>query len=96
MLKQYLSHPLTSGLFHCPGVDIVLDGTQLPIGDQLLRGIVMTDVLHHIPDVRRFFAQASRCIQPGGVIVMWDVRSDRVREKSKPLTGARIEGADLP
>ncbi len=69
-MKEYIPDLLTSELFYCPGVDVVLNGTQLPIGDQALRAIVMTDVLHHIPEIRRFFAQASRCIYPGGVVVM--------------------------
>jgi SAM-dependent methyltransferase len=69
-MKEYIPDLLTSELFYCPGVDVVLNGTQLPIADEILRGIVMTDVLHHIPDVRRFFAQASRCVLSGGVIVM--------------------------
>lgn len=30
----------------------------------------MTDVLHHIPDVRLFFYEASRCLLPGGKIIM--------------------------
>lgn len=30
----------------------------------------MTDVLHHLPDVQRFFADAARCLRPGGVVVM--------------------------
>jgi len=30
----------------------------------------MTDVLHHIPRVRDFFAEAARCVRPGGVVVM--------------------------
>jgi len=38
--------------------------------DGSLRAIVMTDVLHHIPNVESFFAEAARCVRPGGVIVM--------------------------
>jgi hypothetical protein len=30
----------------------------------------MTDVLHHLPQPRRFFAEATRCVRTGGVIVM--------------------------
>src|ERR1041384_7828288 len=30
----------------------------------------MTDVLHHIPEPRLFFAEATRCVQPGGVMAM--------------------------
>ena len=30
----------------------------------------MTDVLHHLPQPRRFFAEASRCVGPGGRVIM--------------------------
>jgi SAM-dependent methyltransferase len=30
----------------------------------------MTDVLHHIPQPRQFFREASRCVRSGGVIAM--------------------------
>ena len=30
----------------------------------------MTNVLHHLPDARRFFRQAGECVRPGGVVVM--------------------------
>jgi SAM-dependent methyltransferase len=69
-MKEHVPGLITSEVFYCPGVDIVLDGMRLPIDSQALRAIVMTDVLHHIPDVRRFFREASRCIDPGGVVVM--------------------------
>src|SRR5205814_35857 len=69
-MKEYVPELITSECFYCPGTDVVLDGTCLPIGDGELRGIIMTDVLHHVPDVRLFFRQASRCLRPGGVVVM--------------------------
>jgi SAM-dependent methyltransferase len=30
----------------------------------------MTNVLHHLPDAAAFLAEASRCVKPGGAIVM--------------------------
>jgi len=42
----------------------------LPLADEALYGIVMIDVLHHLPQPRRFFIEAVRCVQPGGVIAM--------------------------
>jgi len=38
-------------------------------------------VLHHVPDVRAFFAEAARCVRPGGVMVMiepWVTRWSRL------------------
>jgi SAM-dependent methyltransferase len=61
---------ITSEVFSSPGVQIVADAQRMPFADESLRAIVMTDVLHHMPDVRRFFAESARCLRPGGKIVM--------------------------
>lgn len=69
-LAECLPGLLTSEVFYCPGVRLVLDGRQLPFADQTLRAIVMTDVFHHIPAVQRFLREAGRCVRPGGIIAM--------------------------
>lgn len=69
-LSELLPNMITSDLFVCSGLSAVLDGQQLPFVDRSLRAIVMSNVLHHIPDARRFFAEAARCVHPGGVVVM--------------------------
>jgi SAM-dependent methyltransferase len=51
-------------------VRLVADAQLLPLENQSLRGIVMCDVLHHIPHPRRFFSEATRCVRRGGVITM--------------------------
>lgn len=61
---------ITSEIFFVPGVRVVLDGCALPFADDSLRGIVMTDVFHHLPDARRFMSEASRCVGVGGSVVM--------------------------
>ena len=53
-----------------PGVDRVVDARALAFDDNALDGIVMVDVLHHIPDVSLFFQEASRCVKAGGLVVM--------------------------
>jgi SAM-dependent methyltransferase len=71
-LQELLPGLITSEVFWLPGVRLVLDGQELPLASGSLRGIVMTNVLHHLPRVRRFFAEASRCLKPGGVLVMME------------------------
>ena len=68
--KQFASNLITSELFPTPGVDRIVDAQHLPFAHDELDGIVMTDVLHHIPDVARFFQEASRCIKVGGQMLM--------------------------
>jgi len=69
-MGDYIPSLVASEVFHCPNIDVVCDATSLPLSDGSLRAIVMTDVLHHIPNVESFFAEAARCVRPGGVIVM--------------------------
>ncbi len=69
-LGEFIPGLITSDIMPCPGVRVMLDGLQLPFADGSLRGIVMTDVLHHLPDQRRVFREAARCVRPGGVVSM--------------------------
>lgn len=70
-LKEIMPQGLiTSELFPKPGVDRVIDAQSIYMPDSSLDGIVMTDVLHHIPDCSSFFSECVRLIRPGGRIVM--------------------------
>ena len=69
-LRDFIPGLVTSEILPCPDVDIILDGYELPFVDNSLRGIVMTDVFHHLPHPRNFLKEATRCVKPGGVIVM--------------------------
>jgi len=82
---------ISSEVFYCPHVDVILDGQLLPFAPAGLRAIVLTNVLHHIPNVRAFFREAARCVRPGGVITMiepWITRWGRfvyVRMHKEPF-----------
>ena len=69
-LKGVIPGLITSEVFYPTDMDVVLDGQQLPFKSQTLRGIVMINVLHHLPQPRKFLSEASRCIDTGGVIIM--------------------------
>lgn len=69
-LAERVPHLITSEIFHLQGMHLMLDAQQLPFGPATLNGIVMTNVLHHIPDPALLFAEAQRCIVPGGKIVI--------------------------
>jgi SAM-dependent methyltransferase len=68
-LEEFVPNLITSEIFLCPGVKLVLDGQYLPFRDSTLRAVVMVDVLHHIPKPRLLLAEAARCVKPGGVFV---------------------------
>jgi SAM-dependent methyltransferase len=69
-LADYVPRLARSEIFYTPGIDAVLDGLALPFRDRSLRGIAMTNVLHHLPRPLRFFAEAARAVRPGGVVTM--------------------------
>jgi SAM-dependent methyltransferase len=51
----------------------VIDARSLPFGDGAVSAIFMTHVFHHVPDVRKFLAEASRVLRPGGCIALIEV-----------------------
>lgn len=69
-LKHSLPDLITSEIVFFTHVDMILDGRYLPFADNSLRAIVLTNVLHHIPEIRLFLADAARCVRRGGVITM--------------------------
>jgi SAM-dependent methyltransferase len=68
-LSEYLPDLISSEIFACPGVSLILDGQRLPFRDRSLRAIAMTNVLHHVSSVHAFFEEATRCLSPGGRVV---------------------------
>lgn len=68
--ERFIPNLITSETFLCRGLRLVADAQCLPFREASLRAIVCTDVLHHVRDVQRFFAEASRSLLPGGKILM--------------------------
>jgi SAM-dependent methyltransferase len=89
-LDEYIPGLITSEIFYCPGISAVLDGQQLPFAEGVLRGIVMTDVLHHLPQPRAFLSEAARCVQPGGVLVMIEPWVNRQRRSGSSHPAGRF------
>jgi len=69
-LRDLLAETIASDVVPSAHVEVALDGQALSFGENALRGIAMTNVLHHLPDVRLFLEEAGRCVRPGGVVAM--------------------------
>ncbi|MEO5369846.1 MAG: class I SAM-dependent methyltransferase [Magnetococcus sp. DMHC-1] len=69
-LGDFLPGIITSEMFSLPGIRMVADGCQLPIADHALAAIILIDVFHHLQDVKKFLSEATRCVHPGGKILM--------------------------
>lgn len=69
-MERVIPDLVKTELLSLPFVSLVCSGEMLPFADGSLRGLVMTNVLHHIPNVGEFFSEAQRCLRPGGRLVM--------------------------
>ncbi len=61
---------ITSDIIKLPGCDMIFSAHKMPFENKSLSAIFMLDVLHHIPNVNSFFAEAMRCLKPGGELFM--------------------------
>jgi SAM-dependent methyltransferase len=69
-IKEFIKNAITSDVMNLPNVDRIFSATDMPFEDGSVDAFCMLDVLHHIPEPRRFFSEAGRCLRPGGRIVM--------------------------
>ena len=69
-LKTLDSRILTSDILETGSCDLTFSADAMPFEDDSLTAIMMVDVLHHLPDCRKFFSEAQRVLKPGGKIVM--------------------------
>ncbi|HEY4393785.1 MAG TPA: class I SAM-dependent methyltransferase [Polyangia bacterium] len=68
--RQFIPGLELSDVVRAPWHDREVSADALPFGDGALGALVLFDVLHHLPDPRRFFTEASRALRPGGRLVM--------------------------
>lgn len=69
-LKEMFGTIITSDVLQLPSVDKIFPAHAMPFDNSSLDAIVMIDVLHHIPNVRAFFKEATRCLKAGGRVAM--------------------------
>ena len=69
-IEEYSNEIITSEIIFVPGVNLIANACQLPFSKDALGAIILTNVFHHIPNVRQFLSEASRCVMDGGKIVM--------------------------
>jgi SAM-dependent methyltransferase len=61
---------ITTDLHQTPFIKQIENAHALSFEDSSVDGLVMIDVLHHIPHPELFFKEVFRCLRPGGKLVM--------------------------
>jgi SAM-dependent methyltransferase len=69
-LKEIMPQVITSDILPLPDCDMCFSAEHLPFKNEELSAIFMVNVLHHIPDVKKFFSEAELKLKKGGMIVM--------------------------
>ncbi len=70
-LKEFAPSVVCTDIVKLPWLDAVVDAQQLPFAKSSLANIVLFDALHHLENVRYFFDEALRVLQPGGRASLW-------------------------
>lgn len=72
------------------------DATRIPLRDESVRGVISVEAAFHFASRERFFAEAFRVLEPGGVLAMSDVATNRMPrgplEAFAALTQLRVWG----
>jgi SAM-dependent methyltransferase len=69
-LKDIDARVITSDILPFSHCDLTFSAEMMPFEDNSVSAIFMIDVLHHIPESKRFFAEAQRILIPEGRIMM--------------------------
>ncbi len=69
-LKEIMPEVITSDILPLSNCDMTFSAENLPFTDNELSAIFMVNVLHHIPEPKKFFAEAQRKLKTGGMIIM--------------------------
>ena len=67
---EFLPAAWLSDIVQAPWLDLVADGSRIPVKTNSLDGIVAFDVLHHMSDPLDLFRESERCLRPGGRLVL--------------------------
>jgi len=69
-IKEIIPSAQTSDIMPVPGLDLCFSATDMPFSDHTVDCFCMMNTLHHIPDAAAFFRECTRCLRPGGTVVM--------------------------
>lgn len=67
--RAFIPDMLLTDVVGAPWHDRELSAEALPFDDASVGALVLFDVIHHLPEPRRFFAEAARVLRPGGRVV---------------------------
>lgn len=71
-VKEVVPKTITTDILPYETVELAMDATKLPFKDKSVSSFYLLNTLHHIPDAYAFFSEVSRCLKPGGKMLIID------------------------
>ncbi len=71
-LKEIEPRAITTDVLSLSGLDLRMSGTAMPFKTEAVHAFFLLDTFHHIPAAGDFLTEATRCLKPGGRIVMME------------------------
>ena len=94
-IRTYFRPDDAPGSTRADGV-VMQDITRLTYDDNSLDMIVSSDVLEHVPDIRRAFQESARTLKPGGVHIFTIPRETETRQLAELRDGQVHHLVDPP
>jgi SAM-dependent methyltransferase len=69
LARELVPELVLTDLVAAPWHDRQVDAQAMPFADGSVGALVLFDVLHHLPSLARFFAEATRVLRPGGRVI---------------------------
>ena len=69
-ISDVMPDVITSDVLQLPTVDVNFSALSMPFGSDTVDGFFMVDVFHHLSEPRAFLREVTRCLRPGGRLVM--------------------------
>lgn len=67
---DYIGLDLEVNPIHDNQPDLTWDGRNIPMGDETVESILLTEVLEHVPEPAGVLDEISRVLKPGGVVLV--------------------------
>ncbi|MEM4711256.1 MAG: methyltransferase domain-containing protein [Candidatus Woesearchaeota archaeon] len=69
-IKKIIPNAITSDILILPNLDIYFSATENPFKDNSIDVYLMLNVLHHIPNIKKFFIELDRTLKINGKAIM--------------------------
>ena len=78
-----------------PWVDRVVDALAMPYSDASVDALLVNNVIHHLAQPHRFFAEAARVLRPGGRLLLQECDASLTTRAVIRLTGHEAYSFDV-